>query len=232
MTLGVPADAAVSLALSLTPATASRGTLSATTLTGTSVADLRSKISALTFTPISAAPSHCVNLDVLGNALVAGTGVCASTADVSNVLTSGTTTSGTGVAPVKVRALASFSQAASLAQESIYAIMTEMNSCATNGCHLLGHGGTGTVGAIWFVTPKPTDPNDTSTTYLDDTFTSATQTQLNGVPLVVPGNPGASKLYTAACDGGFDMMAQYFTSINSSQCHILYQWILEGAARN
>jgi hypothetical protein len=229
MTLGVPANAAVSLALSLTPATASAGVLSASTLTGTSVLDLRNQISALRFTPDSTAAHHCVNLDVLGNSLAAATGVCSSTADVTNQLTSPSDSSTplTGIAPVTVRALASFSQAASPSQKSIYAIMTEMNSCATSGCHLSGHGGTG---ATWFVTPNP---NDGSTTYLDNTYSSATLTQVSSTPLVVPGDPLGSLLYTAPCRDGYqspNMVKLY--SITDSQCHILYQWILEGAAKN
>jgi hypothetical protein len=229
MTLGVPANAAVSLALSLTPATASRGVLSASTLTGTSVLDLRNQISALRFTPDSTAVHHCVNLDVLGNSLAAATGVCTSTADISNQLTSpaDSSTPLTGIAPVTVRALASFSQAASPSQESIYAIMTETSSCATSGCHLSGHTGTG---ATWSVTPNP---NDGSTTYLDSTYNSATSTQVSGTPLVVPGDPLGSLLYTAPCRDGYqspNMIKVY--AITAPQCHILYQWILEGAAKN
>jgi hypothetical protein len=234
MTLGVPADAAVGLALSLTPATAARGALSATSLTGTSVADLRTKISALTFTPKSDATSHCVNLDVLGNPLAAGAaGVCASTANVSNTLTSGGTTSATGTAPVTVRALASFSQAASPTQESIYAIMTETGSCATGGCHLKTNPST-MPAVLWFVTANP---NNGSTTYLDDTYTSATQTVIgtppNAIPLVIPGDPLGSLLYTVPCRDGYNgnaMLPVY--SITDPQCHILYQWILEGAGKN
>ena len=229
MTLGVPANAAVTLTLSLTPATASRGTLSATVLNGTSVADLRNQISALQFAPTAAAASHCVNLDALGSSLGSGVGVCPSTADISNQLTSpsDTSTPTTGVAPVTVRALASFSQAASPSQESIYAIMTETNSCATSGCHLSGHLGTG---ATWSVTPNP---NDGSTTYLDNTYTSATTTQVSGTPLVVPGNPLGSLLYTAPCRDGYlsPNMVQLY-AITAPQCHILYQWILEGAGKN
>jgi len=227
MSLGVPANAAVNLSLSLTPASAARGALSATVVNGTSVADLRSKISALRFTPASAPASHCVNLDALGHALAAGAGVCSSTADISNQLTSPSvpTPPPASIAPVVVRALASYSQAASPTQESIYAIMTETASCASSGCHLKGSAG---VGATWFVTPNP---NDGSTTYLDETYASATQTLLSGTRLVVSGSPEQSTLYTIACRDGFGtMVAKY--SLTDPQCHILYQWILEGAPKD
>ncbi len=104
--------------------------------------------------------------------------------------------------------------------------MTETGSCATSGCHLKGSGG---VGATWFVTPNP---NNGSTTYLDETYVSATQTLIVTTPLVVPGSPEQSVLYTAPCRDGFGIgMVQTF-AITSSQCHILYQWILEGAPKD
>lgn len=159
------------------------------------------------------------------NSLAAGTGVCASTADISNQLTSPSDPSAptTGVAPVKVRALASFSQPASPTQESVYAIMTEPGSCATSNCHLNGSGG---MGATWFVSVP-----SMGSTYLGDTYTSATTTQLGGQPLVVPGDPANSQLYTIACRDGFGTMLRQY-SITDPQCHILYQWILEGAGKN
>jgi hypothetical protein len=227
MSLGVPANASVSLSLSLTPASAARGALSSTLLNGTSVADLRSKISALRFTPASAAASHCVNLDALGHSLAAGAGVCSTTAAISNQLSSPSVpvTPAAAIAPVVVRALASFSQPASPTQESVYAIMTETGSCADSGCHLKGSAG---VGATWFVTPNP---NNGSTTYLDETYVSATQTLLVTTPLVVSGSPELSALYTIACRDGFGTMVQKF-AITTSQCRILYQWILEGAPKD
>jgi cytochrome c5 len=215
MSLGVPANSAVSLSLSLAPS--ARGTLSATQLDGTSVADLRSKISALRFTPAPAAVDHCVNLDVHGQPLAAGLGVCTDAANVSNQLSSPvvTPTPAARIAPVKVQAVASYSQAASPTQESVYAVMTETGSCANGGCHQLGNAGTG---ATWFVTGSGTAG------YLDDTFTSARTN-------IVPGSPDTSLFYTAACQTGFGTMVRAFAP-GSAQCHILYQWILEGAPKD
>jgi len=48
---------------------------------------------------------------------------------------------------------------------------------------------------------------------------------------ITPGAPSASTFYTAACVSGFSTMARVFQP-NSPQCHILYQWVLEGAANN
>ena len=103
--------------------------------------------------------------------------------------------------------------------------MTEATSCATSGCHLKGSAG---VGATWFVTPNP---NDGSTTYLDETYVSATQTLLTGTPLVVPGSPEQSTFYTIPCRDGFGTMVRQY-SLTDPQCHILYQWILEGAPKD
>jgi hypothetical protein len=113
--------------------------------------------------------------------------------------------------------------------------MTETGSCATGGCHLKTNPST-TPAVLWFVTAKPTDPNDTSTTYLDDTYTSATQTAIgtppNAIPLVIPGDPADSVLYTAPCVSGYSPGMSALYTPTDPQCRILYQWILEGAAKN
>jgi hypothetical protein len=209
LSLGVPANSAVSLTLSLAPA--SRGTLSATQLDGTSLADLRAKISALRFTPAPGVADHCVNLDVHGQPIAAGLGVCTDTANVSNQLSSPsvTPTPAARIAPVKVQALASYSQAASPTQKSAYTIMTE--SCAS--CHVSGN-----ANVTWFVTPSGTPG------YLDDTLTSARTN-------ITPGSPAASLFYTAACETQFGTMPRTFAP-GDPQCHILYQWILEGAPKD
>ena len=209
LSLGVPAGAAVSLTLGLTPA--ARGSLSATQLNGTSVADLKSQISLLTFTPANTAADHCVDLDILGQAVVPGAGGCASATLLSNQLSSAsvTPTPAARNAPIRVQALASYSQVATASsQPSVFSILVQ-NCAATGGCHLSGNSN---AGVNWVVTPGSAD-----TTY--------GSVRVN----ITAGSPTANNFYTAACISGYPGMARVFGSENTTPCHILYQWVLEGA---
>jgi len=211
LSIGVPADAQVSLTVSVAPT--SRGTLSTTQLNGTSVADLRNQIAtSLMFIPNPAAANHCVDLDILGQSLASSAGGCANAALLSNQLSSGGNTSTQLQAPVQVQALASYNQTASgSSQPSVFGILTQSGSCASAGCHLsTNHSGL----VNWLVTTA-----DAGATY--------TSAKTN----ITSGSPSASSFYTAACISGFNTMARVFNP-NSPQCHILYQWVLEGAANN
>jgi hypothetical protein len=209
LSLGVPAGAAVSLSLGLTPA--ARGSLSATQLNGTSVADLKSQISLLTLTPANTAADHCVDLDILGQPVASSAGGCASATLLSNQLSSAsvTPTPAARNAPIRVQALASYSQTATASsQPSVFSILVQ-NCAATGGCHLSGNSDPG---VNWVVTPGSADT----------TYGSVTAN-------ITPGSPTANNFYTAACISGFPGMARVFGSENTTPCHILYQWVLEGA---
>lgn len=211
LSIDEPANAQVGLTVSVAPA--SRGTLSATQLNGTSVADLKNQIAtSLRFIPNPAAGNHCVDLDILGESLAPSAGGCANAALLSNQLSSGGSTSTPKQAPIEIQALASYNQTASgSSQPSVFGILNQGGSCASSGCHLsTSHSAL----VNWLVTT-----GDASATY--------TSAKTN----ITPGSPSASTFYTAACISGFNTMARVFNP-NSPQCHILYQWVLEGAANN
>jgi hypothetical protein len=175
-----------------------------TDLTGTA-AQITSQVNSLLFVP----PVVTVNCDLNG----ANCGTAAAT--FTDTLSYASTPKSATVT-VNIQALTSFSTSSHAApsQQSIYAIMSQPGltgqSCSNGSCHASGGAGAGN----WTYAP-----NDAATTY----------SNIQGAGLLSPGNPNGA-LYNAPCTG-FGAMPQIFTPA-SSQCQILYQWLLEGAKNN
>ena len=112
-----------------------------------------------------------------------------------------------GQLSIHVNALASFSSGSG----SVYAVMTA--SCAS--CHESGTG-----------TPAWTYTSGGTQAAIDATFGSFSAR-------LTPGSPTSSAAYNAPCVAGDAPagMGQIFLP-SSSQCHMLYQWILEGGHEN
>lgn len=198
------------------------GTLSSTVLSGTSPANFATLVAALRFGP----QANCVNLDLNGNAIPAGSGVCTPIASFKDTLTSSQVpaptppASDTGTVTINVQALTSFNQASlrSPSQPSVFAILSEngltAQSCSSSSCHSSTSSGTG---VVWKYTAGSP---------------GATFTSIIGDANLVPGDPENSEFYTAPCKAALDPAMPKVFATNSAECQIIYQWILEGAASN
>ena len=187
-------------------------------LTGNSITDLlgtaaqiTTQVDGLLFLPPTVSP----NCD-LNNA-----NCVTAVATVNDTLTYAGTTKPVPAATttINIQALTSFSKSSNAkpGQQSIYAILSQPGStnqsCANSGCHLKGGGG-GT--SVWSYTTG--DPAATYTSILNALVLSA-------------GDPANSAFYTAPCINGAIGMPIVFAE-TTTQCQILYQWILEGAQNN
>jgi hypothetical protein len=177
-----------------------------TDLTGTA-AQITSQVSSLLFVPSSVTP----NCDLNGN--------CgAAAASFNDTLTYAGTTkpNPAAITTVNIRALTSFSRSSNAApgQLSMYGVMSQpgstSQSCSNGSCHASGGAG---AGAWTYV------PNDAATTHTEiSSYVSA-------------GDPAGSMAYIAPCVSGFGTMPQIFAA-SSTECQIIYQWILEGGQNN
>ena len=180
-----------------------------TDLTGTA-AQITSQVNSLLFLPPTVTPNCDLNNASCGTA-------AATFADTLSY--AGTSKSAT--VTINIQALTSYSKSSNSkpGQQSIYGILSQPGltnqSCASGGCHLKNGGG-GT--SIWTYTAG--DP-------------AATYASILNALVLTPGKPANSAFYTAPCITG-DIpagMPIVFTQA-SSQCQIIYQWILEGAKNN
>jgi hypothetical protein len=181
-----------------------------TDLTGTA-AQITSQVNSLLFLPPTPVSATCD----LNNANC-GT----PSATFTDTLTYASTPKAAMVT-VNVQALASFSTASTAqpGQRSFYQIMSTPGdpgttnaglSCSNSACHLSGGAGSG----FWTYDP-----------------TSATNTWTSISTKINPGDPLSSLAYTAPCEGVDPSMGNVFKE-TSTECQIIYQWILEGAQNN
>jgi hypothetical protein len=144
---------------------------------------------------------------------------------------------------LNIQALTSFTRSTASQTQPIFgtpakngnpAVTGIMASCSGSTCH----SGTGNV---WTYVP-----GDSQTTYNNicnsGSGAGTTHNCANPVKdasnnaIIVPGAPESSIFYTAACTTGFgtgpSRMITAFPSPAATQCQIIYQWILEGAAND
>ena len=190
------------------------GSLSGSTLVG-SASGLAAQVNTLTYAPCG----NFVTQDINGNdvtssirllqleppcaiPLAGGVTFAYSLSDVSQ--------SQSSVGTINIRALSSFQQGASSVNGTLGA------SCSSSSCH----------GAPIFWQYDSTSANSTYTSI-------STGRDSFGAALVKPGQPAQSAFYTAPCLGtdtsgtALQGMSQIFQP-GSSECQILYQWMLEG----
>ena len=214
LTLNVPSSAAVTLAFG--PLPSGTGSLSANALSG-DPSSLLSQVGSLTYAP----PSGFVTCDVNGNDLATGTGTCTSAVSSTDTLSSSGFSSSSATVSVDVQALTSFSRTDQRAPSQLDVYSGVLATCDNSGCHA-GGGGGGT--AIWSY-----DSGSNTNTY--NSILSAVGS--GSTSIIVPGSPDSSQFYLAPCTStdtaaqGLGMY-QVFAS-SSSECQILFQWILEGA---
>jgi hypothetical protein len=188
------------------------GSFSSATLTG-SASSLTTQINSLTYTP----GDHFVTCNINGVDLSTGNPCTGqSTSGVTfpySLSTTGSTVSSTGT--INIRALASF-------QTGTNAIYTTLgNNCTSGSCHASGGAGTNR----WTYSGTANSTYNSIQAGVDHTSNT----------LVKAGDPSHSAFYTAPCTGsdtGLGMPVQFTgsaaTAPKTSQCQIIYQWILEG----
>lgn len=186
---------------------------SATTDLKGTAAQISSDVNSLVFTSSTPLTANC---DLNGANCSAGT-------TFTDTLSYGAS-SKSAMVTVNVRALTSFNSASNSqpSLSSIYQIMQTPgqsgttnagSSCASGSCH--GSGGAGAV--FWTFVPNPSGKT-----------TGASTTYSNISTLYTVGDPLHSELYTAPCQGSDTTMGNSFKE-TSTECQIIYQWILEGA---
>jgi hypothetical protein len=225
------------LALSLTPSSVSG------TATGTGAGSLFAAVNSLAYKPLSRYPSGTSNgpfvtSDIGGNDLQNPTQI-ATLQPFSYTLSAGAGAGGncntnfpggSSSCPltVDIRALTSYNRAAPNGQSPVYSILK--TSCgAASGCHTPS-GGSTTSGNTWTL-----DVASAQNTYADVCGASQNCTapkvgNTSGSAIIVPGRPDMSSFYGAACFGVTGMTARF--GPGTTQCQIIYQWILEGASND
>jgi hypothetical protein len=189
------------------------GAFNTPTLTGSSTT-LPPQIHQLTYEP----GGSFVTCDITGIDLSTGNSCTAgqSTSGVAFPYTltdNGTSATANSTGTINIRALTSFQSGG---VNSIFSILG--STCTGSGCH--SSGGTGT--NRWTYTT-----GDASATF--SSIASGIDHNNGSNKLVNAGQPASSAFYTATCmgtDSANGMPQQFATT--SSQCQILYQWILEG----
>lgn len=214
LNLNVPSSTTVTLTFGALPS--GTGSLSANPLSG-SPSSLLSQVGTLSYIP----PSGFVTCDVNGDDLATGAGTCTNAVSFNDTLSASGYTDSSAKVKIDVQALTSFSRsdAGAPSQPNIYSGV--LATCNSSGCHQSGGGGGA---AIWSY-----DSGSVSNTY--NSIISAVGS--GSTNIVIPGSPGSSQLYLAPCTSTDTAaqglgMSQVFVP-NSSECQILFQWILEGA---
>ena len=186
-----------------------------TVLSGTA-AQITSDVNSLLFLPTTPVTPNC---DLNGSC-----GTAAATFKDTLTFAGTTKPNPAATTTINIQALTSFSKSSSAkpGQQSIYAILSQpgagAQSCATGGCHLKGGGGGE---SRWTYTIN--DPAATYASILN-----------SALPVLIAGDPTTSTFYTAPCLNGFTgppTMPVVFAQ-TTTQCQILYQWILERGKNN